>query len=127
MEEEQFKDGANHLSGLELIAAVDGELDEEIAQHLHHCDLCVQRLMTLRSIQRALRRRLYRALCPTTDQLIDYCQGLLAPSQQDAIAHHLTSCPYCRSEVELLLQRDPLIDRLLLSHLFDGQGFRFWR
>lgn len=127
MENNQRSDGAGHLSGLELVAAADGELDEATAQHLHHCDLCRQRLVTLRNLQQALRRRLYRVLCPSTDQLIDYCQGLLTPAQQATIAHHLTSCPYCRSEVDLLMQRDPLIDRLLLSSLLDGRVLRFWR
>ncbi|MGB9740004.1 MAG: hypothetical protein C0184_09280 [Chloroflexus aggregans] len=127
MEEEQLSDGATHLSGLELIAAVDGEADETILAHLNECPLCRQRVATLRNLQHALRYRLYRVLCPSTDLLVDYCQGLLPPAQQARIAHHVASCPYCRSEVDLLMQRDPLIDRLLLASLLHGRVMRYRR
>lgn len=127
MEDEQLSDGANHLSGSEIIAAADGEASEDTVAHLRHCALCRQRVATLRNVQQALRRRLYRALCPTTEQLIDYCQGMLSPDQQALLAHHIAACPYCRAEVDLMMQRDPLIDRLLLSDLLNGRVLRYLR
>ncbi len=125
MEEEQLNDGAIHLSGPELIAAADGEASEAVVSHLRQCALCRQRVTTLRNVQQALRYRLYRALCPSTDQLIDYCQGLLSPAQHALVARHIASCPYCSAEIELLMQRDPLIDRLLLSDLINSRTLRF--
>ncbi|WP_322488311.1 hypothetical protein [Chloroflexus sp.] len=127
MEEEQLSDGATHLSGSEIVAAADGEADEAIVDHLRHCELCRQRVAALRAMQQVLRRRLYRALCPSTEQLADYCQGLLSPAQQALLAHHIASCPYCNAEVNLMLQRDPLIDRLLLSDLLNRRVLRYLR
>ncbi len=125
MNEEQPDDGAYHLSSLELVAAADGELDEAALSHLRQCPRCRQRVAALRNLQQALRRRLYRAFCPTTDQLVDYCQGLLPLAQHRLIARHITTCPHCSAEVDLLMQRDPLIDRLLLSDLLSRHSSRY--
>ncbi len=127
MDNEQLSDGVSHLTSLELIAAADGEGSEATLQHLHHCARCRQRVAALRAWQQALRRHLYRALCPATDQLVDYCQGLLDPAQHALISRHVTLCPYCSAEIDLLMQRDPLIDRLLLNSLLNDRFPRFWR
>ncbi|WP_298819991.1 zf-HC2 domain-containing protein [Chloroflexus sp.] len=127
MDEEPLDDGATHLTSLELIAAADGDVDEAALHHLRQCPRCLQRVAALRSLQQALRHRLYRALCPSTDQLVDYCQGLLSPAQQVLIARHIAACPHCSAEIDLLMQRDPLIDRLLLSDLLNVRLSRYAR
>jgi hypothetical protein len=91
-------------SGAALMAAVDGEADEEMRRHLSECTHCARTVERLSSLQRNLRRRLYRSLCPTTDQLIDYCQGLISLPQRARLIHHLMLCPYCSEEINLLEQ-----------------------
>jgi anti-sigma factor RsiW len=90
------------LSGVALIAAADGEADEATLAHLRACPACNDRVMQLRAMQARLRSRLYRLRCPSTDLLVDYCQGLIDPFQRAALAHHIAGCPHCSAEMALL-------------------------
>ncbi|MFV9506415.1 MAG: zf-HC2 domain-containing protein [Oscillochloridaceae bacterium umkhey_bin13] len=90
--------------GSALIAAADDEADEATLAHLAVCPTCTARVAQLRRFQAQLRRRLYRATCPSSDLLVDYCQGLLDPYQRAAMIHHLALCPHCTAEVELLVR-----------------------
>lgn len=94
------------VHGNAVIAAVDGEADEDTLAHLRACPHCAARVARVRSLQRRLRRRLYRLFCPSTDVLVDYCQGLLDPHQRALITHHLAICPYCAEEMALLDRSD---------------------
>lgn len=94
------------ISGDAVIAAVDGEADPETLSHLCTCPHCAARVERVRSLQRRLRRQLYRLQCPTTQMLVDYCQGLLDPHQYALITHHLALCPHCAGEVTLLMDVD---------------------
>ncbi|MCX7789120.1 MAG: hypothetical protein N2378_00635 [Chloroflexaceae bacterium] len=98
------------LSDNLLIAAVDGEADEETLAHLRACPVCTARVMHLRALQAYLLRRLYRLHCPPTSTLVDYCQGLLDPRALAAVSHHLAICPHCTAEVKLL-QEGPILAR----------------
>jgi len=99
---EQRCTGSPPLSGSALIAAADGEADEATLAHLQACPACAARVMHLRALQAYLLRRLYRLHCPSTDTLVDYCQGLLDPRAAATVSHHLAICPYCAAEVKLL-------------------------
>ncbi len=90
------------LSSTALIAAADGEADDATLAHLRQCSHCAARVAQIRSLQGRLRRRLYRLHCPSSGVLADYCQGLLDPYQRAAVIHHLSLCPHCASELELL-------------------------
>jgi anti-sigma factor RsiW len=89
-------------SGVDLLAAADGEADEATLAHLRTCPACTARVAQLRALQAQLRRRLYRLHCPSSDLLIDYCQGLLDPYQRATLVHHLALCPHCMAEIALL-------------------------
>jgi anti-sigma factor RsiW len=95
------------LSSDTIVAAADGEADEQTRAHLHECAHCAARVRQMRSLQTRLRRQLYRLFCPTTDLLVDYCQGLLDPYQRTLIAHHLATCPCCAGEVALMEAVEP--------------------
>lgn len=104
------------LWGDAIMAVVDGEADEAMLAHMRGCPACTARVERIRALQRTLRRQFYRLFCPSTDLLVDYCQGLLDPYQRAVIAHHVAICPYCAEEFALL-------DRNLPAHdLFDVVG-----
>jgi anti-sigma factor RsiW len=90
------------LSGVDVIAAADGEADEATMAHVHACPACAARVAQIRTLQARLRHQLYRLHCPSSDLLVDYCQGLLDPYQRAALIHHLAICPHCMAEVALL-------------------------
>ncbi|WP_129672048.1 zf-HC2 domain-containing protein [Candidatus Chloroploca sp. Khr17] len=90
------------LSGIALLAVADGEADEETLAHVRTCPHCSQWVTRLRRMQTLLRQRLYRLECPSTEMLVDYCQGLLDPEEASAIRQHLKYCPHCHAEVNLL-------------------------
>lgn len=100
------------LSNTQVVAAADGEIDEQIRTHLQQCPHCAARVREMRRFQKRLRRQLYRLFCPSTDLLVDYCQGLIDPHQHALITHHIATCPYCAREVALMESLDPLPDRL---------------
>jgi anti-sigma factor RsiW len=90
------------LSDRALIAALDKEADEEILEHLRICPSCSGRVQQLRRLQQALRARLYRLLCPSSEVLVDYHLGLLGWEQRKYVAHHIAQCPHCVRELDLL-------------------------
>jgi anti-sigma factor RsiW len=99
------------ISGNALIAAVDGEAGPETLAHLGVCPQCAARVERVRSLQRRLRYKLYRCQCPSTQVLIDYCQGLLEPQQAAFASHHIAVCPHCAAEVALLMHNDGEAER----------------
>jgi len=98
--------------GNAVIAAADGEADEATLRHIRECPTCAARVATARGVQRRLRRQLFRLFCPSTDVLVDYCQGLLDPHQGAVIAHHIALCPHCAGELALLERAGPAPDAL---------------
>ena len=114
---EQVCTTAPALSGTALIAAADGEADETTLAHLRACPHCAARVAQIRSLERRLLRRLYRLHCPSTDVLVDYCQGLLDPYQRAAVVHHLALCPHCVAEVAQLERGGPVADAVGMGAL----------
>lgn len=97
------------LDDLDLMAAVDGEARPDVLAHLSACDSCAARAAALASVQRALRRRLYRAFCPPSDDLVAFHHRQLSESRQAALASHLEECPHCARELQLIVRaaREP--------------------
>lgn len=90
------------LSDIALLEALDGDGANDQLMHLETCSNCRKRYERLRHIEGLLRTRLYRLFCLSTQQLIDYRQGLLDPVQCEQVARHLSNCPHCAAEMELL-------------------------
>jgi anti-sigma factor RsiW len=103
------------LSGIAVMAAADGEADEHVLAHLRSCPSCTARVRQLRALQRQLLAQLYRATCPRSELLVDYCQGLLDPFERAAVTHHLALCPHCAAELALLERAAPVSDSLAVS------------
>lgn len=90
------------LNEIDLIAAVDGEAEEEVVAHLRDCPHCAQRVRDFDELQKLLRQRLYRILCPSSDDLLAYRQGWLDRQRTATLRTHLRDCPHCERELRLL-------------------------
>ena len=92
------------LDDLALIAAVDGEADEATLDHLRNCPHCAHRAHDFDQLQRLLRQRLFRILCPSSDELAAYQRGWLDAPRHEQIREHVRDCPFCSSELRLLIE-----------------------
>jgi hypothetical protein len=91
------------LDDLALIAAVDGEADEVTLDHLRNCPHCTERANDFDELQRLLRQRLFRILCPSGEELAAYQQGWLEMQRREQIRDHVRDCPFCSGELRLLV------------------------
>lgn len=56
--------------------------------------------------------------CPSRDDLVSFCSGMLAMKRIEAIADHVDECTACESAIETLNSReDPLTQSIRLSTL----------
>lgn len=86
----------------QLTAALDGNAAPDIYNHFERCPACATRLSRAREAEGKLVNILYRADCPTSQQLGDYHWGLLGQSSERYIVRHLELCALCKAEVEEL-------------------------
>jgi len=84
------------------MAFLDGEADPETTLHLQECEHCRDRAKTLEREQKLLTSRLYRASCPSTDELGEFHLRMLPSDQMLIISQHVRECPLCAREVEQL-------------------------
>ena len=99
--------GCSHppaLSDLALIAAIDGEANDDVIAHLRVCRYCAKRADDFAELQRLLRKQLYRVLCPSSDELLAFHQGWLDDDKTTQIQNHLSMCPHCAADLRLLVE-----------------------
>jgi len=84
------------------MAFLDGEADPETKLHLQQCDYCRDRVKTLEREQKLLTSQLYRASCPSTDELGEFHLRMLPSDRMLVIAQHVRECPLCTREIEQL-------------------------
>jgi hypothetical protein len=93
------------LSEDALSAAIDGSADERVYAHLAQCPACQARLEAARATEQALRSRLHRFDCPSSQELADYHLGMLGivdAARDRAIIRHLEQCVACTAEIAAL-------------------------
>ncbi|MFO7169757.1 MAG: zf-HC2 domain-containing protein [Chloroflexota bacterium] len=90
------------LDDLDLIAAADGEARADVLSHLAVCEYCAKRAHSFAALQALLRRRLFRAFCPSTDDLVAHQYGLLPRERAASLRAHLAECPHCAGEMEMI-------------------------
>ncbi len=116
-----------------LMAFLDGEADPETKLHLQQCEHCRDRAKTLEHEQKLLTSRLYRASCPSTDELGEFHLRMLPSNQMLVISHHVRECPLCTREIgqlkEYLSDLEPVSEgnllqqtKRLIAKLVGGQG-----
>ncbi|MBL7183288.1 MAG: hypothetical protein ISS50_02435 [Anaerolineae bacterium] len=84
----------------DLVAYVDGEADERVADHIRRCALCAEKAEAYRRIQEILGVVFYRASCPSPETLGDFYLNVLPPGQKLVVAKHLRECSHCAQELE---------------------------
>jgi hypothetical protein len=95
---------ASPIDDLRLLAALDGNADPALLEHLRKCSFCSARARSFASLERTLRDRLFRALCPSSGDLLAFQQRTLSPERYIKIVEHIPDCPYCTRELALLSQ-----------------------
>ncbi len=90
------------LDDAELLMALDGEADPEVAMHVSQCPHCQQRAALLASVQQAAIARLYRVACPSSLELGEHHMSLLPAARSAAVQQHAASCPHCAQELAQL-------------------------
>jgi len=88
------------LSDAQLLAYLDGALDEERARVVEQTNRYRRRLRELAAQERQLAARLYRAICPEPLELGEYSLRRLPADRREAIDRHVEQCPHCAGEVE---------------------------
>lgn len=117
----------------QLMAFLDGEADPETTLHLQKCEHCRDRAKTLEREQKLLTSRLYRASCPSTDELGEFHLRMLPSDQMLIVSQHLRECPYCTREIDQLKEflsklapgsEGSLLQRTkpLIAQLIGGRG-----
>jgi hypothetical protein len=86
----------------DLMAYVDGTADQAVIEHIHRCPACARQAQELATLQATLTAKLYRASCPTSDQLIAFQRDELRGSEELTVAQHLRQCPHCARELAVL-------------------------
>lgn len=89
----------------QLTAALEGEAEAVVQQHLDQCPSCATRLAQAQQIEYSLKQQLkniqlYRHDCPPAQQLGEYHLGLVAQSEERTIARHVEQCNLCQTELE---------------------------
>jgi hypothetical protein len=84
------------------MAFLDGEADPDTKLHLQQCKHCRDRAKTLEREQKLLTSQLYRASCPSTDELGEFHLRMLPSDQMLIISQHVRECPLCTREIDQL-------------------------
>ncbi len=90
------------VADAELLAYLDGELEEVRARQIEQDAAARQRLALLVRQQRRLAAVLYRADCPDAHTLGEYHLHSLAEADAERVAQHLDICPHCVLELDEL-------------------------
>jgi hypothetical protein len=89
-------------SDLDLIAVIDGEAPTVLVNEICDCPSCSQRAQRYSDLQLRLRARLYRCLCPTSDELMALHQKTASGTQQLRLLAHVQACRHCQHELRML-------------------------
>ncbi len=86
----------------EILAYVDGDAPEHVAEHVRRCPACRAEAGRLAELQGRLRQALYRFDCPDPHALGEYALEILDPRQRAQVAAHVIACPHCTAELQTL-------------------------
>jgi hypothetical protein len=107
-----------NVSDADLLAYLEGEADESVAQEIEASTSYDERLRELARQERTLVAGLYRSSCPEAHELGEYHMELLPGERAALVAQHLEDCPHCALELrELRAYLDELAPELDYSLL----------
>ncbi|NJN66377.1 MAG: hypothetical protein HC884_06510 [Chloroflexaceae bacterium] len=82
-----------------LLDYLGGFANAEVCAAIEQSPACMDQVRQLERETEALLTILYRAHCPTSEQLIAYQQKQLPSAEALVLYRHLTHCPLCQEEV----------------------------
>lgn len=97
------------IDATELLAFVNGDAGDRVAEHLRLCDHCRARAEAIASQEGRLTSLLYRFDCPSSQELGEYQLGMMDATRKASIDEHLGWCLHCSQELE---QLDSFLDEL---------------
>jgi hypothetical protein len=105
-------DGFDHgmMTSEDLLAYVDGEIDERRAAHVAGCAICSEQVAEYGARDARLSDTLFRLDCPDSQTLGEFVVEMLSAEQTLAMRMHLADCPNCTDEIAALrglLRGDP--------------------
>ena len=89
----------SQLTDEQISRWLDGYHDTEVKFHLEQCPACRNRLDMARLIETRLQQAIYRKICPSSDELIDYSMEFLDDERMLEIEMHLEECLSCQQEL----------------------------
>ena len=92
------------LTERDLENVLGSDASPEVREHLRRCRHCRERLTLFAAEEAPVRARLYRAECPSTEQLGEWQIGLLEPEEASTVAAHLALCPLCQSDIAMIAE-----------------------
>lgn len=90
------------FSDADLLAYLDGELEEGLAREVAQSANAERRLRELAQQEHILAARLYRADCPEAHDLGEYLLQSMAAERAALVAQHVEICPHCAMELNEL-------------------------
>ncbi|MCI0712054.1 MAG: hypothetical protein L0154_18005 [Chloroflexi bacterium] len=93
----------NPLSDEQIHDVIMGNASPEIIEHIKQCEFCAERVHEAR-VMPALARLLYRAKCPSSDELRNYHFDLVDPETNEVVNKHLKLCRFCRQDLQEMIE-----------------------
>lgn len=90
------------LDDTQIAKYVEGEAEDSVVAHIKECPFCQEKTSRWTLLEKRLRKRFYRDMCPAPTDLGDYHLGLLPARQVLAVAQHVRECALCRQELARL-------------------------
>jgi hypothetical protein len=91
-----------HLSDIEIEMALDDQLPPLRQTHLFGCRLCIEQVDRAAQAGQALKTRLYRRTCPSSERLAQFEYRELNNAAASTIEAHVARCPHCQNELAVL-------------------------
>lgn len=88
-----------HLSSEMLLQLMHGEAPSTAHAHLETCTECQSHYQSLRTLYATLLRTLYRAPCPSAE---DLSAAAMQKTVAEPLASHIAACAACRTEWHML-------------------------
>ncbi|MBN1661041.1 MAG: hypothetical protein JXA93_21785 [Anaerolineae bacterium] len=97
----------------DLLAYVEGEASDAVAEHVRACAYCARRAAALAELDGWLSATVYRASCPSADDLLRWQMHLLPGDAELVVAAHVRECAQCQRDLEELTAQDKAASALL--------------
>jgi len=92
----------SQLTDAQLLTYLAGEATPEIKAIIEGDETYQDRLERLTGLTQGIIARVYRAECPTSQELGDFYLRLVSQKQKSMISKHLKNCPLCIDELDQL-------------------------